>query len=63
MPILFYANKMDLPGALSPVDTMQQMALSAITQKPWHITASNAKSGEGIEEGVEWLSSHLRGKK
>ena len=42
---------------------MQQMSLADITQKPWHITASNAKSGDGIEEGVDWLSGHLRGKK
>ena len=24
--------------------------------KPWHICASNAVTGEGLQEGVEWLT-------
>ena len=27
--------------------------------KPWHMQASNALTGEGIDEGVEWLAAQL----
>ena len=37
-PMLFFANKMDLPGAMTPVDTMQELHLDEICDRPWHIT-------------------------
>ena len=37
VPILFFANKMDLPTAESPVNCVQQLSLDKITDKPWHI--------------------------
>ena len=30
-----------------------------IFQKPWHICASNAVTGEGLHEGVEWLTTQV----
>ena len=30
--------------------------LERIMDKPWHICASNAVTGEGLQEGVEWLT-------
>ena len=30
--------------------------------KPWHICASNAVTGEGLPEGVEWLTGNREGK-
>lgn len=32
------------------------MKLEDIKDKPWHICASNALTGEGLSEGVEWLT-------
>lgn len=58
-PILFFANKMDVPGACTPVDTMKSMGLERITNKAWHITSSNAITGLGVDEGVEWLAEKL----
>ncbi|KAG2457210.1 ARL6 protein, partial [Polypterus senegalus] len=37
MPILFFANKMDLRDALSSVKVSQQLCLESIKDKPWHI--------------------------
>lgn len=37
VPVLFFANKMDLPTAATPVDCVQALQLDAITDKPWHI--------------------------
>ncbi|RXM92227.1 ADP-ribosylation factor-like protein 6 [Acipenser ruthenus] len=55
MPILFFANKMDLRDALSSVKVSQLLCLENIKDKPWHICASDALKGEGLQEGVDWL--------
>eukprot|EP01029_Cantina_marsupialis_P005413 TRINITY_DN1586_c0_g1_i2.p2 TRINITY_DN1586_c0_g1~~TRINITY_DN1586_c0_g1_i2.p2 ORF type:complete len:195 (-),score=52.93 TRINITY_DN1586_c0_g1_i2:1215-1739(-) len=62
IPILFFANKMDLPAALSAVDVMSMLALDAI-EKPWHIASSNALTGEGVDEGINWLAEQLKKRK
>ncbi|GMI36890.1 hypothetical protein TrRE_jg11112 [Triparma retinervis] len=59
LPLLFFSNKMDVPGALSPVEVMKGMELEEIKDRPWHITASNAITGAGVEEGVAWLSEKI----
>mmetsp|Transcript_34456 Transcript_34456/g.70447 ORF Transcript_34456/g.70447 Transcript_34456/m.70447 type:complete len:194 (-) Transcript_34456:100-681(-) len=59
IPILFFANKMDKASALTPADCMEELGLSSITERPWRITASNAVTGEGIEEGVSWLATNV----
>jgi ADP-ribosylation factor-like protein 6 len=58
-PLLFFANKMDSHCALSPVECMQLLALEEIQNKPWHITGSNAISGEGVDDGIQWLGDTL----
>ncbi|XP_046903656.1 ADP-ribosylation factor-like protein 6 isoform X1 [Hypomesus transpacificus] len=60
MPVLFFANKMDLRDALSSVKVSQQLCLENIKDKPWHICASDAVKGEGIQEGVDWLQDHIK---
>ena len=37
IPILFFANKMDIPGALTPFECSQQLELDRISDRPWHI--------------------------
>ncbi|XP_065837694.1 ADP-ribosylation factor-like protein 6 [Oscarella lobularis] len=59
LPILFYANKMDCKEALSAVKVATLMGLEQIKNKPWHICASNALTGEGLQEGVDWLSDQF----
>lgn len=60
IPILFFANKMDSKEALSSVKIAAALGLDKIMDKPWHISASNALSGEGLQEGVEWLTQQIR---
>ncbi|CAK4119204.1 unnamed protein product [Aphanomyces euteiches] len=59
IPILFFANKMDLAHSLTPVECMGQLELDKLTNKTWHITASNAITGAGVEEGIQWLADQL----
>lgn len=61
MPILFFANKMDTKEAMSSVKVSQMLGLERIMDKPWHICASNAVTGEGLHEGVEWLTTQIKG--
>ncbi|KAJ8256029.1 hypothetical protein COCON_G00198930 [Conger conger] len=60
MPILFFANKMDLREALSSVKVSQLLCLENIKDKPWHICASDAVKGEGLQEGVDWLQDQIK---
>ncbi|GLG93683.1 hypothetical protein R5R35_012981 [Gryllus longicercus] len=60
IPILFFANKMDIREALSSVKIAAALGLERILDKPWHICASNALTGEGLQEGVEWLTQQIR---
>mmetsp|Transcript_29310 Transcript_29310/g.40509 ORF Transcript_29310/g.40509 Transcript_29310/m.40509 type:complete len:187 (+) Transcript_29310:298-858(+) len=55
VPLLFFANKMDLPSSLSPVECAQALKLDEIKDKPWQIVPSNAISGEGLQKGTDWL--------
>lgn len=59
-PILFFANKMDVRDALSSVKIAAGLGLERVLDKPWHICASNALTGEGLQEGVEWLTQQVR---
>lgn len=60
IPILFFANKMDLRDAVSSVRCSNMMGLELIRDKPWHICASNALTMEGLQEGFDWLSGELK---
>ena len=59
VPFLFFANKADAPGALRPVACMQMLERDRMTEMPWHITSSNALTGEGVDEGIKWLAEHI----
>ena len=37
VPILFMANKMDIPDAMSPVECAQALKLDDIKDKPWQV--------------------------
>ncbi|KAM9804970.1 ADP-ribosylation factor-like protein 6 [Neosynchiropus ocellatus] len=59
IPVLFFANKMDLRDAVSSVKVSQLLSLENIKDKPWHICASNAIAGEGLQDGLDWLQGRV----
>ena len=59
-PMLFFANKTDSVGSMTPAECMDAMGLFQIRDRPWHMTASNAITGSGVLSGVEWLSEEIR---
>ncbi|XP_063989860.1 ADP-ribosylation factor-like protein 6 isoform X2 [Diachasmimorpha longicaudata] len=60
IPILFLANKMDLPDSLTTVKLVAGLGLDRIQNKPWHIRATNAVTGEGLQPAIEWLTDQIR---
>lgn len=60
MPILFLANKMDCKDALGPIQVSVEMCLHGVKLHSWHICATNAVTGEGVEEGVVWLTDQIK---
>jgi len=60
IPILFFANKRDIPGCYNFIQVAEAMALDDITDRPWTIVASNALTGQGLTEGVDWLIQHCQ---
>ncbi|KAJ0171575.1 hypothetical protein K1T71_013125 [Dendrolimus kikuchii] len=60
IPLLVFANKCDSPHALAPMQIAAALCLERVTDKPWHICASNALSGAGLADGVAWLARQIR---
>jgi len=57
--ILVLANKQDVPDRMSPADIAQELALHSIKNHNWHIQASCALTGEGLYEGIDWITQHV----
>ena len=55
VPLLVYANKQDLVGALTADDLAEALNLFTIRDRPWQIQGCSAKDGEGLQEGMEWV--------
>ena len=55
IPLLIFANKQDLLNALPPADISAGLNLSTIRDRVWSIAACSAKTGEGLQEGMEWV--------
>lgn len=60
IPILVFANKMDLNDSVSSVRCSGVLDLSNIDNKPWHISACSAITGEGLDDGITWLTDQIR---
>ncbi|CAI5531549.1 unnamed protein product [Closterium sp. Naga37s-1] len=54
--VLVYANKQDLPGAMSEVQVSDALGLHKIKSRPWAIYKTSAVKGDGLFEGLDWLT-------
>lgn len=57
--LLVFANKQDLPNAMSVSEVVDKMALKSMPNRKWHVQAACATSGDGLYEGFEWLKEQL----
>ncbi len=60
--LLVFANKQDLPNAMSAPEISEKLGLHSLRQRTWYIQSTCATSGDGLYEGLEWLSTNLKRK-
>ena len=59
-PILVFANKQDLDRVLSIEGIIKKIEIEKMKDRDWIAFGTSAKTGEGIEEGFDWLISVLK---
>jgi small GTP-binding protein len=57
--LLVFANKQDLPNALTTTEVTERMGLHQMRARQWYIQSTVATSGAGLYEGLDWLSRTL----
>uniref|UniRef100_UPI00398F4ACC ADP-ribosylation factor 2-like n=1 Tax=Pristiophorus japonicus TaxID=55135 RepID=UPI00398F4ACC len=60
--LLVFANKQDLPNALKSGEVTEKLGLHQLSCRRWFIQTTCATSGDGLFEGLEWLSGQLNRK-
>eukprot|EP00049_Salpingoeca_infusionum_P017255 m.352272 g.352272 ORF g.352272 m.352272 type:complete len:216 (+) comp16481_c0_seq1:737-1384(+) len=60
--VLVFANKQDLPNAMSPSELTEKLGLAEMRGRTWYIQAACATNGEGLYEGLDSLSDALQKK-
>ncbi|XP_076000952.1 ADP-ribosylation factor 1 [Genypterus blacodes] len=61
--LLVFANKQDLPNAMTAPEITEKLGLTTLCHRTWYIQATCATSGDGLYEGLEWLSDQLKHQK
>ena len=57
--VLVFANKQDLPNALSAPQVTEALGLHNLRMRKWFIQAACATTGDGLYEGLEWFKDTL----
>ncbi|KAG6408673.1 hypothetical protein SASPL_131691 [Salvia splendens] len=60
--LLVFANKNDLRNAMSVAEITDKLGLHSLQQRQWHILSTCSTSGEGLYEGLDWLSDNFADK-
>ncbi|POM71820.1 ADP-ribosylation factor-like protein 2 [Phytophthora palmivora] len=55
--LLIFANKQDLPGALSSAEIADALGLRSaqFSTRHWSIVSCSAVTGDGLVDGIDWL--------
>jgi len=57
--LLVFANKQDLPKAMPTAEVAEKLGLHSLRGRVWHIQGTCATTGDGLYEGLDWLSATL----
>ncbi|KAL1131653.1 hypothetical protein AAG570_011266 [Ranatra chinensis] len=57
--LLVFANKQDLPNAMSASELTDRLGLQHLRNRQWYIQSTCATQGHGLYEGLDWLSNEL----
>jgi len=58
--LLVFANKQDLPNAMNAAEITDKLGLHSMKNRNWYIQATCATNGDGLYEGLDWLSNQLK---
>jgi small GTP-binding protein len=61
--LLVFANKQDLPNAMKVQEVTERLGLNKLRNRQWYIQGSSAPTGDGLYEGLDWLSTTLKSRK
>jgi ADP-ribosylation factor-like protein 3 len=59
VPLIVFANKQDLLNALSVDEIRDTLRLKNISERKWTIQSCSSKTGEGLEEGFQWVMANM----
>jgi ADP-ribosylation factor 1/2 len=58
--LLVFANKQDLPNAMSTSEVQEKLGLSSLRQRNWFIQGCCATTAQGLYEGLDWLAANIK---
>jgi len=61
--LLVFANKQDLPMAMPAAEVTERLGLHSLKNRQWFIQSACATTGDGLYEGLDWLSRTLSASK
>jgi ADP-ribosylation factor protein 1 len=61
--LLVFANKQELPGAMRVQEITEKLGLQSLRRREWYIQGACTLTGDGLYEGMDWVSSSLKKKK
>merc|ERR1712084_12360 len=61
--LLVFANKQDLPNAMTAAEVTDKLGLQSMRNRQWFIQSTCATTGDGLYEGLDWLSRILSSKR
>ncbi|KAJ8249803.1 hypothetical protein COCON_G00230190 [Conger conger] len=60
--LLVFANKQDLPNAMTVEELTDKLGLRSLRSRNWFVQATCATQGNGLYDGLDWLSNELSNK-
>eukprot|EP00918_Siedleckia_nematoides_P026837 GHVU01057872.1.p1 GENE.GHVU01057872.1~~GHVU01057872.1.p1 ORF type:complete len:198 (+),score=20.12 GHVU01057872.1:543-1136(+) len=60
--LLIFANKQDMPNAMTVAEVTDKLELHKIRHRNWFIQSTCACTGDGLHDGLDWLSRILSNK-
>ncbi|KAJ0011075.1 hypothetical protein Pint_33868 [Pistacia integerrima] len=57
--VLVLANKQDFQDAMPASEVADKLGLHSLGQRRWYIQSTSATSGQGLYEGLDWLSNNI----
>ncbi|XP_053162303.1 ADP-ribosylation factor-like protein 3 isoform X1 [Hemicordylus capensis] len=63
VPVLLFANKQDLLTAAPASEIAEGLNLHTIRDRIWQIQSCSALTGEGVQDGMNWVCKNVNAKK